>query len=287
MIIDTHSQIRTAEALEGVSQGILGKNESIFHRQQEHSLDDTVADMEKAGVDKSVLVAVDAGPYMRISNDLVWRAVEKHLERFIGFASVDPRKGREAEEELLRATEKMNMKGVKFIPHLLHMFPNDERFYPIYEIAQEKGLPVLFHSGTAFHRGMKIKYSHPIHLDDVACDFPMLKIIIAHFGFPWYVEALALAQRHDFVYFNIAGWRPRYIPEMVIRYMNGPLAEKVLFGSDFPLVSRSAMIKELGALNLKPSTLENLLSKNPQRVIDCLGQDEGRVSDCREVPKTL
>jgi predicted TIM-barrel fold metal-dependent hydrolase len=267
MIIDTHSQLRTAEAFQGINSEILGKNIDIFHRQQEYSLEQTITDMDAAGVDKSVIVAVDAKPYMHIPNHLIYDATQRFPDRFIGFASVDPREGKAAESQLVEAAEKMNMKGLKLIPHLLQMYPNDRRFYALYEIAQEKGLPVLFHSGTAFHKHIKIKYSHPIYLDDVACDFPFLKIIIAHFGFPWYPESLALVHRHDFVYFNIAGWRPRYLPEMVIRYMNGLLSEKVLFGSDFPLISRVQILGDLKSLELKESTLDKLLSENPKLLL--------------------
>jgi len=271
MIIDTHAQIFTKEVIERFSKGEIDGLDtmgySFFFAKGRPN--DTIADMDEAGVDMSVVVAVDAETVtgFKIPNDLVAEAVSKHPDRLIGFAGVDPHKGALAVKEVERAVKDLDLKGLKFIPHLIEMEPSDKRMYPIYEATQELDVPILFHTGTHFHIGRKIKYCMPYFLDEVAVDFPSLKIVLAHFGFPWFAEAIAVAQRNPNVYFNIAGWAPRYIPEMVVTYMDGPLSRKALFGSDHPLLSRSRILEELKTLNLKETTLKRLLEENPKALL--------------------
>ena len=269
MIIDTHSQLWTKEALETFPDFMLESYKKMFGEHLTPTIEDTIKDMDEAGVDKAVIVAVDAETTFgfKTPNELVAEAVKKYPDRLIGFAGVDPRKGKLALDELEYAVKELGMKGLKFIPHLNELRTNDPLFYPIYELAQDLGIPVLFHTGNQFHAGTRLKYCHPIDLDDVAVDFPRLKIVAAHFGWPWVEEAIALALRHENVYLNVAGWAPKHYPEILIKYMNGPLKEKVLFGSDFPLLSRKRIIDELQRLPLKPEVLENLLSNNPKRFL--------------------
>jgi hypothetical protein len=243
--------------------------EKMFQGVRTFELEDILADMNEAGVDKAVLVAVDAETVWRykIPNDLVADAVRRFPDRFIGFAGVDPNKGILAVDELSRSVQMLGLSGVKFIPHLINMAPNDPRMYPILEKAQELGLPVLFHTGMHFHNGARLMFCRPETLDDLAIDFPELKIIAAHFGFPWFYEALAVVQKNANVYFNIAGWAPQYIPEYVLRMMNGPLAEKALLGSDFPLISRTRLMRELKELPISLETFGKLTCENPARVL--------------------
>jgi hypothetical protein len=232
-------------------------------------LEDILADMDAAGVDKSVIVAVDAETVLRykVPNELVAKAVKAYPERLIGFAGVDPHKGTIAIDEVVKSVEELGLSGLKFIPHLLEMSPNDPRMYPVLEKAQELRLPVLFHTGTHFHTGARLKYCRPETLDDVAIDFPELKVIAAHFGFPWFYEALAVVQKNPNVYFNIAGWSPKYIPEYVTSMMNGPLTGRALLGSDFPLLSRSRIMRELKEAPISEETFRRLTSTNPVTVL--------------------
>jgi uncharacterized protein len=269
MIIDTHSQLWTREALATFPSKMLRGYEKMFKGIKTFELDDILADMDEAGVDKSVIVAVDAETVLRykVPNELVAKAVRAYPDRFIGFAGVDPHKGTIAVDEVVKSVEELGLSGLKFIPHLIEMSPNDPRMYPVLEKAQELGLPALFHTGTHFHTGARLKYCRPETLDDVAIDFPDLKIIAAHFGFPWFYEALAVVQKNPNVYFNIAGWSPKYIPEYVMRMMNGPLAGRALLGSDFPLLSRSRIMRELKEAPISEDTLLRLTSTNPMAVL--------------------
>ncbi|MBN2283067.1 MAG: amidohydrolase [Deltaproteobacteria bacterium] len=269
MIIDTHSQLFTKEAIESLPEEMARSYQLMFKDLKFPEIEDTLKDMDEAGVDLAVIVAIDAETTFRyrVPNDLVARTVEKYPDRFIGFASVDPHKGLPALDELERAVKELGLKGLKLLPHLLKCAPNDPIMYPVYEVAQDLQIPVLFHTGTQFHAGTKISYCMPVYLDDVAVDFPRMKIIMAHFGYPWFYEGMSVVLRNPNVYFNIAGWAPRRIPEEVIRQINGPLAGKALFGSDYPLITRVRIMKELDQLPLKDGIKQLLVSENPKRLL--------------------
>ena len=269
MIIDTHSQLWTKEALETFPPSMAAGYKQMFKGIKTFELEDILADMDEAGVDMAVIVAADAETTFRykIPNDLVAEAVKRYPKKFIGFAGVDPHKGRLALEEVDRSLEELGLSGLKFLPHLHEMTPNDPRMYPLLKKAQQLNIPVLFHTGVHFHAGTRLRYCRPETLDDLAIDFPELKIIAAHFGFPWFYEALAVVQKNANVYFNIAGWAPKRIPEYVINMMNGPLAHKALLGSDFPLLSMVRVMNELKELPLKEKTLQKLLSDNPCKML--------------------
>lgn len=267
-IIDTHAQLWTAEAIMSMPETMREGYVRIFGDNLP-TLEDTVSDMDAAGVSKSVIVAIDAETVWdyRLSNELVARAVSENPDRLIGFASVDPHKGVIARKELKRAVEEDDMKGLKLLPHLIELRANDRLMYPLYEVAQELTIPVLYHMGTQFHTGTKLKYCRPLDVDEVAVDFPDLRLIIAHFGWPWYEEALAVVHRNLNVYFNIAGWAPKRIPDFVFKYMRGPVKEKALFGSDYPLVSRQRIVSELSDMDIREDVREHLYYKNALEVI--------------------
>ncbi|AGK61769.1 putative metal-dependent hydrolase of the TIM-barrel fold protein [Archaeoglobus sulfaticallidus PM70-1] len=267
MIVDTHAQLWTREVIESLPRSMVDSYSRVFGKDFSISVEKMLADMDEAGVEKAVVVGVDAETTYsyKVSNDAVYRAYEESGGRLIPFAGVDPHKGKVALKEIDRIV-KLNFKGLKFMPHLHELNPNDPKMYEIYRAANDYGLPLLFHTGTQFHKGSKIKYCRPLYLDDVAVDFPDLKIIIAHFGYPWYEEALAVVRRNENVYFNIAGWSPKYIPEVVIRQMNSILSDKVLFGTDYPLMNYKRVVEELKQLNLKETTYEKMFYRNAKRI---------------------
>ena len=288
-IIDTHSQLFTAEAFGAMPLAMRASylktfmpgaippgatEEQVLEAARNFSenlppLEATIADMDAAGVSVSVVVAVDAETRWnyRVSNESVAEAVAAYPDRLIGFASVDPHKGVIARNELRHAVNDLGLRGLKLLPHLLELRPNDPEMYPVYEEARDLDIPVLFHSGTQFHAGTKLKYCRPLDIDEVAVDFPDLKLIIAHFGWPWYEEAMAVVQRNRNVYFNIAGWAPKHIPQFVIGYMDRVLSKKCLLGSDYPLVARTRIVKELSGIEMKEETRENLYRGNATRLL--------------------
>jgi len=207
IVIDTHAQLWTKEALATFPEPMLRTYREMFGDYLTPSLEETIEDMDKAGVAQSVVVAIDAETTIgyKLPNEMIADAVSQYPDRLIGFAGVDPRKGKIAVDELKNAVEELGMRGIKVMPHLHDVKPNDPMMYPIYEVAQRLSVPVLFHSGTQYHHGTRLRCCRPIDIDDVAVDFPDLPLIIAHFGWPWIGEALALAMRHPNVYINVAG----------------------------------------------------------------------------------
>jgi predicted TIM-barrel fold metal-dependent hydrolase len=209
----------------------------------------------------------------RLGNDEVLAAAEAHPDVLIPFGSVDPHKGklgvREAQELIERG-----VRGFKFHPNTQAFWPNDRAFYPLYEVIAEAGLIALFHSGTTGigagmpgGGGVKLKYSNPMVVDDVAADFPELDIILAHPSFPWQEEALAVAVHKPNVYIDLSGWSPKYFPPILVRYTNTLLKEKMLFGSDFPLITPDRWLADFEQLDIRDEVRPLVLKENAARLL--------------------
>jgi len=209
----------------------------------------------------------------RLGNDEVLAAAEANPDVLIPFASVDPHKGklgvREAQELVARG-----VRGFKFHPNTQAFFPNDRAWYPLYEVIAEAGLIALFHSGTTGigagmpgGGGVRLKYSNPMLVDDVAADFPELDIILAHPSFPWQDEALAIAVHKPNVYIDLSGWSPKYFPEILVRYTNTLLKEKMLFGSDYPLITPDRWLADFEKLGIRDEVRPLVLKENAARLL--------------------
>ncbi|MFQ5825996.1 MAG: amidohydrolase family protein [Dehalococcoidia bacterium] len=228
---------------------------------------------------KALLIPFDAEAntgWERVSNDYAAEVARNHPEAFLGaWACVDPWKGKMAVREAERAIKELGMIGLKFQQVAQGFFPNDRRFYPIYEKCVELGAPVLFHTGTTGlgagmpgGAGFHLKYTKPIpYLDDVAADFPELTIIGAHPSWPWQEEMLAVALHKANVYIDLSGWAPQYFPDTLKREINSRLQDKVLYGSDYPEIPPQRWLAEFQAGGYKPEVMEKVLYKNAQRVL--------------------
>ena len=170
----------------------------------------------------------------------------------IPFGSVDPPAARRPSGGPAGWSTEHGVRGFKFHPSLQGFEPNDPRYYPLYEALQELGVPALFHTGQTGigaglpgGRGIKLRYSNPMLLDDVAADFPDLTIIMAHPSVPWQDEAISVATHKANVYIDLSGWSPKYFPPQLVRAANWLLKHKVLFGSDFPLLTPDRWLRRL------------------------------------------
>jgi predicted TIM-barrel fold metal-dependent hydrolase len=166
------------------------------------------------------------------------------------------------------------VRGFKFHPSDQAFYPNDPAVYPLYEVIAEAGIPALFHSGQtgvgAGQRGgggIRLKYSNPIYLDDVAVDFPDMPIIIAHPSVPWQDEALAVAAHKPQVYIDLSGWSPKYFPAQLVAQANTLLKEKVLFGSDFPALSPDRWLSDFAKLDIRDEVRPMILKNNAARLL--------------------
>ena len=209
-----------------------------------------------------------------IPNEEIAAAARENDDVLIPFASVDPARP-DALERVQHLIAEHGVKGFKFHPNLQAFFPNDERVYPLYEAIAAAGLPALFHSGHSGigtglpgGGGLRLKYSNPMCLDDVAADFPGLKIVIAHPSFPWQDEAISICLHKSNVWIDLSGWSPKYFPEQLVRYANSQLRHKVLFGSDFPLLTPDRWLADFEQAPFKDEVRPLVLKQN---AIELLG----------------
>jgi len=187
---------------------------------------------------------------------------------FIPFASINPNTDPSPQDKLEYYIKELGMKGLKLLPSYQYFYPNDNNLYVIYKKACDLDIPIIFHIGSSKFKGTRMKYAEPIYLDDVAVDFPDLKIIMAHSGRGFnYDAAFFLSRHHKNIYMDITGLPPHrllhYFPELEKN------ADKIIFGSDWPAMTKSISenIKELQSLPLKSSTIEKILYKNAERVL--------------------
>ncbi len=209
-------------------------------------------------------------------NDLIGDAAADHPDTFIPFAGIDPHKGQGAIDEIRRCHAQFGIKGVGELNPARQIFrPNDQTFYPIWEACQELGLVVMFHMGFAGAgagrpggMGYKLEPLRAIpFLDDVAADFPELNIIHAHPGWPFHSEALAVCWHKSNVYIDLSGFAPRYFPDEVIHYANSLIQDRVLFGTDWPVIEIDRWLDEFAELPIKDEVRPKILRDNAARLL--------------------
>lgn len=210
----------------------------------------------------------------RIPNIEVAECALKNDDVMIAFASIDPHKGRMGAREARELIENYGVKGFKFHPTVQGFYPYDKMAYHLYEVIAEYKLPMLFHSGhSGFGSGarggggLRLEYSNPMHLDDVAIDFPDCPIIIAHPSWPWQDEALSVAMHKPNVYIDLSGWSPKYFPKQLVQYANTLLKDKVLFGTDFPLITPERWMKDFEEAGFKEEVKPLILKENAGRLL--------------------
>jgi len=277
--IDTHVHFSTEQGYVVKDKNLVEAMEKYYRMKVAYK---TEEEMAKDFIDldvKGILMPIDAETKQgwKTSNDYAASLVRRFPQAFIGsFAAIDPWKGEMAIRELERAIKELGMMGIKFQQALQGFYPNDRRFYPLYEKAVELGATVLFHCGTTGvgaglpgGGGFRLDYTRPIpYIDDVACDFPKLTIIMAHPGWPWIEEQIAVLLHKANVYMDLSGWAPRYFPEFLKREINGRLQDKVLYGSDYPEIPPKRWLDEFQAGGYKPEVTEKVLYKNAVRVLN-------------------
>ncbi|HKE77889.1 MAG TPA: amidohydrolase family protein [Solirubrobacteraceae bacterium] len=209
-----------------------------------------------------------------VSNDEILELAANERDTLIPFASVDPNRGAEGVALAKRLIADYDVRGFKFHPSMQHFFPDDRVAYPLYEVIAEHGLPAVFHTGqTAVGAGQRggggilLKYSNPVHLDEVAADFPDMPIVMAHPSVPWQDEALSVAVHKPQVYIDLSGWSPKYFPPQLVRYANTLLKEKVLFGTDYPALTPERWLRDFDTLDIKPEVRPLILKDNAARLL--------------------
>ena len=208
-----------------------------------------------------------------VRNDEIAEVAAANADVLIPFGSVDPRRP-DAVDEVRRLVAEHDIRGFKFHPNIQAFFPNDEAFYPLYEAIQEAGVPALFHTGHSGigtglpgGGGIRLKFSNPMYVDDVAVDFPELKIVLAHPSFPWQDEAISVALHKRQVYIDLSGWSPKYFPPQLVRYANTQLRDRVLFGSDYPMITPDRWLADFEQADFKDEVRPLILKQNAARLL--------------------
>jgi predicted TIM-barrel fold metal-dependent hydrolase len=229
-----------------------------------------------------VVFTVDGekGASRKITNEEIAELAHQHSDVAIPFASINPHRGEAGVREARRLIRDFGVKGFKFHPSVQDFMPNDRMAYPLYEAIAEAKLPALFHTGqtgvgagTPGGGGIRLKYSNPMLLDDVAADFPDMPIILAHPSFPWQEEALSVATHKPQVYIDLSGWSPKYFPPILVQYANTLLKEKILFGSDYPVMAPERWMADFDKLPIKPEVRPLILKDNAVRLLKLAAQE--------------
>ncbi|WP_448616998.1 amidohydrolase family protein [Modestobacter sp. URMC 112] len=242
--------------------------------------DPTVPDIAADYRDKkmaAVIFTVDAEAatgQMALSNEEIADLAAEHPDVLIPFGSIDPARGKAGIRAARRLVTEHGVRGFKFHPSFQDFEPNDRRHYPLYEELESLGVPALFHTGQTGigaglpgGRGIKLRYSDPMLLDDVAADFPGLTIIMAHPSVPWQDAAISVATHKANVYIDLSGWSPKYFPPQLVRAANTLLRTKVLFGSDYPLLRPERWVRDFEQLEIKPEVRPLIMKENAIRAL--------------------
>jgi hypothetical protein len=216
----------------------------------------------------------------QVSNESVAEFAAENSDIAIAFASINPHRGKQGVEEARKLLAKGSIRGLKLHPPIQQFFPNDPIAYPLYEVFAEARLPVIFHTGhsgigTGMRAGggIRLKYGDPLPIDDVAVDFPDMPIIMAHPSFPWQDEAISICLHKPQVYIDLSGWSPKYFSPTLVQYANTLLKNKVLFGSDYPLLTPDRWLADFEKIGIRDEVRPLILKENAAGL---LGLRKGR-----------
>ena len=274
--VHVHAEVSAQTGQDGLTPELRKASAAYFGEDRLPTAEDVAAYYRERNL-AAVIFTVDSESVTgrpAVPNEEVAEVAAANPDVLIPFASIDPAKGRRGVEDARRLISDYGVRGFKFHPNLQAFFPNDRHAYPLYEVIAEAGLPALFHSGHSGigaglpgGGGIRLKYSNPMYVDDVAADFPELMIVLAHPSFPWQDEAISVALHKQQVYIDLSGWSPKYFPPQLVQYANTLLRDRVLFGSDFPLITPDRWLADFEQLELKPEVRPLILKENAARLL--------------------
>ena len=238
------------------------------------SLEQMLESMDKANIEHSFLVSAKAGRLglpgsYHMPPEVVAEAVAKYPDRFFGLIGIDPYMGMEGVRALEDAVTNMGFIGAHVYPHWFELPANHAKYYPFYAKCIELDVPIQMQVGQSllYSKEQRCRsVGRPIYLDDIACDLPELKLIGSHVGIPWHDEMIAMAWKHDNVYIATDAHSPKYWPESVKRFINSYGQDKVIFGTDFPVIDFQRAMDDIAELGFKPEPLAKLLRHNVEKI---------------------
>jgi hypothetical protein len=265
-IVDAWMQHPTARFLAHDMLASLRRWTDIPTPTDDPPIGETIAAMEAGGVGFGLISAWQdaSGPLM--GNDLVAGFVAAHPDRLAGIAAVNLLDPMGAVRELRRAVRELGFVGLRVVPWLWGLPPNDRHYYPLYAECVELGVPFCTQVGhTGPMRGSETGRPIP-YLDEVALDFPELRIVGGHIGYPWTLEMISLARKYPNVHIDTSAYTIKRYPPELVEYIRTDGKHKVLFGTNHPMIAPERALRELPSLNLDEKTAGLFLAGNARRV---------------------
>ncbi len=276
--IDIVVNLHTPQEVQGGQTGL----DDSFHdqvRMEAHvrdgvPVDDYLCRMDRAGIERSFLIATRAGdlrvrgsyeiPYSRIAE-----VCAAHPDRFSGLAGIDPTRGMQGLRDLTHAIDELGFVGAHLYPHWFALAPDAAQYYPYYAKCCELDVPIMMQVGQnlIYSRDRRLpSVARPITLDQVAIDFPDLRLLGIHIGVPWTDEMIAMAWKHRNVFIGVDAYAPKHWPKQLIHFLNTYGREKVLFGTDWPVIDPERAVREIAELGIRPESLALLMRDNARRI---------------------
>jgi predicted TIM-barrel fold metal-dependent hydrolase len=238
---------------------------------QNQTIEDFVKAFTSAGIDKAVIVPMDLSASYGTqlgTNEDISRMASKFPDKLIGFASVDPNR-KFAINVLEYGINKLKLKGLKLVPPLQKFYPNDEKYYPLWEKALELNIPVWSHAGHQASVPTSVaKYGQPMLWDEVALKYPDLTIIMGHLAAPWYMDAWSICLRHENAYLDISVWHSLYPYFPWQAFTDNGIEHKLLFATDYPFAPFDVGIKAVRNLPISESFKRKILGENAQKLLN-------------------
>src|SRR5690554_2258033 len=279
--VHTHAEVSIRDSRDGTSQAFQEAAQAYFKHDEPRPTIPEIAAYYRERRMACVIFSVD-GEHARgqkaVPNEEVAELAAENSDVMIPFASIDPARGAAGVREAKWLIEHYGVRGFKFHPQFQEFFPDDRIAYPLYEVIAEAKLPALFHTGPSGMGtgmpgggGIRLKYGNPLHVDDVAVDFPDMPIILAHPSWPWQDIALSICLHKPQVYIDLSGWSPKYFPPQLVHYANTLLKHKVLFGSDFPLITPDRWLADFEKIEIREEVRPLILKENAVKLFGLRG----------------
>lgn len=238
------------------------------------SIADYLKKMDKAGIERSLLIAVRAGDLrvrgsFDVPYDMVAKICREHPDRFSGLAGVDPTLGMKGLRDLEHSVRDLGFVGAHWYPHWFAMRPDAPQIYPYYAKCCELDIPIMMQVGhnLVYQKDRRLpSVAKPILLDQVAIDFPELALIGIHIGVPWTEEMISMCWKHENVFTAGDAYAPKHWPKSYVHYANSYGKEKVLFGTDWPVIDPERAVNEVAELGMKPEAHKMMMRENALRI---------------------
>ena len=274
IVVNLHTEQEVRNGQTGIDEHFKSQVRMAPEMRDGCSVETYLGKMDRAGIDRSLLIGVRAGdlnvkgsfeiPYSRVAE-----VCAAHPTRFSGLAGLDPYRGMQGLRDLEHGVKELGFVGAHFYPHWFGLPPDHAKWYPYYAKCCELDIPVMLQVGhnLIYSRERRLpSVGKPICLDQVAIDFPELKILGIHIGVPWTDEMISMAWKHENVFIGVDAYAPKHWPASLVHYLNSYGRHKVLFGTDWPVIDPERAVREIDDLGLRPETMSALMRDNALKV---------------------